>query len=99
MYRSNQRVISAFQYNGDPMSSGGRSYIPRWAEEAYKEGILAYTESKELYVRQMNQSYKTPVPVGNYVALLPTNSIITLDPIAFNYLFEKIQMEEEDNEQ
>ena len=99
MYHSNQCVISAFQYDGDLMSSDGRFYVPRWAEEAYKEGILAYSGSGDLFVRQMNQPYRTYIPAGNYIALLPNNSIIALDPVSFNFLFEKLPMEEEDDEQ
>ena len=98
MYHSNQCVISAFQYDGGPLSSYDKVYVPRWAGEALKEGILAFTGSGDLYIRQMNQPHRTCIPVGNYIALLPNNSIITLDPVAFNYLFERLPMEEEDDE-
>ena len=46
-YRRKSKEIEAFQYDGDFMNSSGEYYVPGWAVEALKNGILYYDSQNE----------------------------------------------------
>ena len=45
-------TIEAFQFDGDFMNSNGDYYVPEWAVDAYKQGIL-YFEGPDLFIRTL----------------------------------------------
>lgn len=51
-YKKKPVVIEAFQYDGDLMYSNGFYYVPNWAIEAYRKGIL-YFNTSELYIKTL----------------------------------------------
>lgn len=46
-YRRKPKEIEAFKYDGDFMNSKGEYYVPEWAVEALKNGILYYDSQNE----------------------------------------------------
>lgn len=46
-YRRKPKEIEAFQYDRDFMNSNGEYYVPEWAVEALKNGILFYASQNE----------------------------------------------------
>ncbi len=68
-YRKKPVVIEAFQYDGDLMNKDGIFYGPKWAEEAYKTGVLFYQEIEnspsELFVKTLEGNHHASV--GDYV--------------------------------
>ena len=87
MYHTKPCVISAFQYDGDVMDRNGEYYVPKWAVEAFRQRVLKY-DFDELYLYTDFCQYGQVVEPGFFVTLLPNNSIIAMDPVSFNWLFE-----------
>lgn len=48
-YRKKPIVIEAFQYDGDLINKEGNFYVPEWASEAYKGGVMYFKSIDELY--------------------------------------------------
>ena len=46
-YRRKPKEIEAFKYDGDFINSSGEYYVPEWAVEALKNGILYYDSHNE----------------------------------------------------
>ena len=42
MYIKKPRIIEAFQYDGDLINQNGKYYVPKWAEDAHKKGIIFF---------------------------------------------------------
>lgn len=64
-------IVEAFKFDGDLMNSHGKYYIPEWAVEAHKSGILHFGVDHqhglpyELFVETLEGTMK--VDVGDYV--------------------------------
>lgn len=43
-YRKIPVTIEAFQYDGDLINSNGKYYVPKWAEEAHKNGNIYFKD-------------------------------------------------------
>ena len=41
-FRKKPVIIEAFKYDGDLKDRNGLFYVPFWAQEAYKKGIMYY---------------------------------------------------------
>ena len=41
-FRKKPVIIEAFRYDGDLKDRNGLFYVPFWAQEAYKKGIMYY---------------------------------------------------------
>lgn len=39
--------VEAFLYDGDLIGSDGEYYCPKWAEDAFKTGVLFYKPTKD----------------------------------------------------
>ena len=88
MYKTKPCIVSAFQYDGDFMYSNGEYYVPRWAQEALAQKVLRFEEGN-LYLKTTSSHESILIEPGFYVALLPNNTMIAIDPIAFKWLFSE----------
>lgn len=88
-YRKKGR-FEAFQYDGDLMDSGGNYYVPDWAVQAYKEGVLFYKEGT-LYLKCLGKNLT--VKVGTYVVKKETGLIYPMQPDVFEKTFEPVKEE------
>lgn len=82
-YCKKSRVIDTFEYDGDLMNSVGVWYVPNWAVEAFKKGILVFDGEPEsdLYI-------KTPegailVNVGDFVVKGVNGELYSCKPDIF----------------
>lgn len=64
-YIVKQIEIDAFQYDGDLMNSDGEYYVPEWAIEAHKAGVLKFKDDGSLFIDQ--DSWPSFVPVNEYI--------------------------------
>lgn len=83
------KPFDAFKYDGNLMNSLGEYYVPYWAVEMYKQGVLFY-EDGNLFV-QFPISSEVVKP-GDYVTL--EGSIVSVFPgKSFERFYEEIKEE------
>lgn len=81
-YELKQCSIDAFQYDGDLMNNDCNYYVPLWAIDAYRDGILFYKEGK-CFIHNTN-STDIEVNVGDYIIKKSNNEITVSNEILFN---------------
>lgn len=57
-------TIEFFKYDGDLMNSNGEYYVPEWAEEAEKNGVIFF-EGPEMYIKTLEGNHHASV--GDYI--------------------------------
>ena len=93
-YRKKPVVIEAFRYDGDLMGADGKYYVPYWAIEAHKAGVLYYdsisnnTPPCELYVKTLEGNMLASV--GDYVIRGVNGELYPCKPDIFEKTYEKV---------
>lgn len=90
-YRTKLVTVEAFKYDGDLMDKDGNYYVPRWAEEAYKNGTLFYgcgVGGDELFIEATPESVHR-VGVGDYIVRSATGKIYPCKPDIFEQTYEE----------
>lgn len=58
-------TIDCFKYDGDLMNSNGQYYVPEWAVEAEKNGIIFFKDQGEMYIKTLEGDHHASV--GDYI--------------------------------
>jgi hypothetical protein len=93
-YRKKPVVIEAFQYDGDLMFSDGIYYIPKWAEKAFKEGVMYYGKVSigeppcELFIATLEGAMR--VNVNDYVIQGVQGELYPCKPDIFEKTYEPV---------
>lgn len=91
-YRIKPSNVEAFKYDGDLMNSKGNYYVPDWAVEAFKKGIIYYNSlipgepPCELFIGSSEY-----VSIGDYVVQDSDGEIYSCEPDAFEEAYEKVE--------
>jgi hypothetical protein len=91
-FRKKPGVIEAFQYDGDFINGRGNYYIPEWAINAHKRGILSFAEDHqsglpyELFVKTLEGVMKANV--GDYVIQDVNGELYPCKPDVFDKTYE-----------
>lgn len=86
-YKKKPVEIEAFQYDGDLIDSDGHYYVPSWAMDAHKHGVLCF-EQGEMYVKTLEG--KMHVKVGNYVIQGVNGELYSCDSEIFDKTYEPV---------
>lgn len=95
-YRRKSKEIEAFQYDGDFMDSNGECYVPEWAVEALKNGILYYDSQNEneppstLFLSHPH-GFVLNIKVGYYIIRQPDGVISACTESYLNEQYEIIE--------
>lgn len=95
-YRRKPKEIEAFQYDGDFMNSSGEYYVPEWAVEALKKGILYYDSKNEneppstLFYATVD-GFVMEIRVGYYIVRQPNGVISACTESYLNEQYEEIK--------
>ena len=98
-FRKKPVIIEAFKYDGDLKDRNGLFYVPFWAQEAYKKGIMYYGAETcdlppcELYIETLEGTHH--VSVGDYVIQGVNGELYPCKPDIFEKTYEMVA--EEDN--
>ena len=93
-FRKKPVVIEAFKYDGDLINSSGEDYVPDWAEEAHKKGILFFDDGgrdenpMELYVKTLEGNML--VSIGDYVIKGVAGELYPCKPDIFEKTYEAV---------
>lgn len=87
-YRKKPVVIEAFQYDGDLMNSYGDYYVPPWAEDAFKSGVLYYKEDGELFIKTLEGNMRASV--GDYIIRGIQGELYPCKPDVFTETYEEV---------
>jgi hypothetical protein len=96
-YKKKPVVIEAFKYDGDLMGSDGKYYVPDWAVQANKEGILYFdsldAESPpcELFIRTLEGVHHASI--GDYVIQGVNGELYPCKPDIFEKTYEVVEGE------
>lgn len=94
-YRKKPVIIEAFKYDGDLMNSKGEYYVPEWAVEAYKSGVLFYsaddsnTPPCELFIKTLEGNMKASV--GDYIIRGVEGELYPCKPDIFEQTYEPVE--------
>lgn len=94
-YRKKPIIIEAFQYDGDLMGSDGKYYVPDWAVDAYKIGILYYSSEDgynppcALFIKTLEGNML--VSVGDYVIRGIKGELYPCKPDVFQKTYDKVE--------
>lgn len=58
-------TIECFKYDGDLKNSDGAYYVPEWAVEAEKVGIIFFKDQGEMYIKTLEGDHHASV--GDYI--------------------------------
>ena len=98
-FRKKPVIIEAFKYDGDLKDRNGLFYVPFWAQEAYKKGIMYYGAETcdlppcELYIETLEGTHH--VSVGDYVIQGVNGELSPCKPDIFEKTYEMVA--DEDN--
>ena len=98
-FRKKPVIIEAFKYDGDLKDRNGLFYVPFWAQEAYKKGIMYYGAEAcdlppcELYIETLEGTHH--VSVGDYVIQGVNGELYPCKPDIFEKTYEMVA--DEDN--
>lgn len=93
-YRKKPVVIQAFQYDGDLIDNNGKYYVPEWAEEAHKEGIIFFDSLDsdsppcEMYIKTLEGIHHASV--GDYIIQGVNGEIYPCKLDIFEKTYEKV---------
>ncbi len=94
-YRKKPVIIEAFKYDGDFKYSTGTWYIPQWALNAYRDGILYYEKlnnnepPSELFIKTLEGNMH--VSVGDYVVKGIDGELYPCKPDIFEKTYEPLE--------
>lgn len=101
-YEKKMMQFEAFQYKGGLIGSNGKHYVPKWAQEAYKKGILSYQGfpkegafPRELYTRHPDGE-KVHIPVGYYIIRWSDIELYPCEPNLFEASYIPVGEESEE---
>lgn len=87
-YEKKMMQFEAFRYDGDLIDSNGKYYVPEWAQEAHKKGILFFNSPEvgdaacELYTRHPDGEV-VHIPVNYYIIRWSDTELYPCDPNLF----------------
>lgn len=87
-YRKKPVVVEAFQFDGDFMNAKGKYYVPEWAVNAHKQGILFF-KGPELYVKTLEGIMH--VEHLDYVIKGVQGELYPCKPDIFEKTYEKVE--------
>lgn len=58
-------TIECFKYDGDLKNKNGEYYVPEWAAEAEKNGIIFFKDQGEMYIKTLEGDHHASV--GDYI--------------------------------
>lgn len=89
-------TIETFRFDGDLKNSKGEYYVPEWAVEAFKIGILYYGRFQdrphELFIETLEGLHH--VSVGDYVIQGVKGELYSCKPDIFKATYELVSDEE-----
>lgn len=86
-YRKKPVIIEAFQFDGDLQDRAGTFYVPEWAEKAYKDGTMYFTDpASELYIDTLEGTHHASV--GDYIIRGVNGEIYPCKPDIFQKTYE-----------
>lgn len=94
-FRKKPVIIEAFKYDGDLKDRNGLFYVPFWAQEAYKKGIMYYGAEIcdlppcELYIETLEGTHH--VSVGDYVIQGVNGELYPCKPDIFEKTYEEVK--------
>ena len=93
-YRKKPVEVEAFQYDGDFQNSNGNFYVPDWAVEAFREGIIHYGDREpqkpwELYITTLEGEHH--VSVNDYIIQGVAGELYPCKPGIFEQTYEVVQ--------
>lgn len=86
-YQKKPVIIEAFQYDGDMLDRDGNYYVPVWAQEAHKAGVLFCKNAGEMYVNTLEGDMH--VSVGDYIIKGVHGEIYPCKPDIFAETYER----------
>ncbi len=95
-YRRKFKEIEAFKYDGDFMNSSGEYYVPEWAVDALKSGILYYDSQNEnephstLFLSTID-GFVMDIKIGYYIVRQPNGVISACTESYLNEQYEIIE--------
>lgn len=87
-YRKKPVIIESFKFDGDFMDSNGIYYVPEWAVDAYKQGIL-YFEGADLFVKTLEGVHAASC--GDYIIKGVKGEIYPCKPDIFEMTYERVE--------
>lgn len=94
-FRKKPVIIEAFKYDGDLKDKDNNFYVPLWAEDAYKKGIMYYEPPScdappcELYIDTLEGVHH--VSVGDYVIRGVNGELYPCKPDIFEKTYEEVR--------
>ena len=94
-FRKKPVIVEAFKYDGDLKDRNGLFYVPFWAQEAYKKGIMYYGAETcdlppcELYIETLEGTHH--VSVGDYVIQGVNGELYPCKPDIFEKTYEEVK--------
>lgn len=93
-YRKKPVVINAFQYDGDLIDKEGNYYVPKWAEDAHRKGIIFFDslDSKspptELFINTLEGIHRARV--GDFIIQGVHGELYPCKPDIFEKTYERV---------
>ena len=87
-YRKKPVEVEAFCYDGDFKNFNGEYYVPGWAVEAHRDGVLYFKDQGELYVKTLEGDMR--VNVGDYIIQGVKGEIYPCKPDIFEQTYEGV---------
>ena len=93
-YKKRPVVIEAFQYDGDLMNSSGFYYVPQWAVDALRDGIMFYDSVDcdsppcELFIKTLEGNML--VKVNDFVIQGVNGELCPCKPDIFEKTYEAV---------
>ena len=88
MYIKKPRIIEAFQYDGDLINQNGKYYVPKWAEDAHKKGII-FSKDGEMYIKTLEGNHH--ISHGYFVIKCIKGEIYPCKPDIFKQTYQLVE--------
>lgn len=90
LYRKKPVFVEAFQYDGDLMNSKGEYYVPQWAVEAYKNGLMYHKGNDgNLYIKTLEG--EMTASVNDVIIKGVKGEIYPCKPDIFKDTYERVE--------
>lgn len=87
-FRKKPVVIEAFQWDGDLKSSDGVYYVPDWAVEAEKSGVLFFLQQGALHISTLEGDMHAHV--GDWIIKGVKGELYPCKPDIFEATYEEV---------
>jgi len=92
-YRKKPIVIEAFLYDGDLQDREGNYYVPQWAVDAFRDGVISYDSLENeppcsLFINTLEG--RMLVNVGDYIIKGITDELYPCKPNIFVATYEPV---------